>query len=69
MASVAMAQFTIVPWSPATQVKTFANIAKHYDLNWRIEMTQSGVELAQSGSNLIILLLGKCLPKWLQKKG
>ncbi len=28
MASVAMAQFTIVPWSPATQVKTFANIAK-----------------------------------------
>ncbi len=41
MASVAMAQFTIVPWSPATQVKTFANIAKHYDLNWRIEMTQS----------------------------
>lgn len=33
MASVAMAQFTIVPWSPATQVKTFANIAKLYDLN------------------------------------
>lgn len=33
MASVAMAQFTIVPWSPATQVKTFANIAKHYVLN------------------------------------
>lgn len=28
MASVAMAQFTIVHWSPATQVKTFANIAK-----------------------------------------
>lgn len=32
MASVAMAQFTIVPRSLATQVKTFANTAKLYDL-------------------------------------
>lgn len=32
IASVAMAQFTIVPRSLATQVKTFAYTAKLYDL-------------------------------------